>query len=41
LLASFAVDERVSPSEVRNNGSLFAKFVDLLEQNGIQRYWRD
>lgn len=41
LLASFALDENVSLSEVRNNKPLFDRFAELLDQNGIQRYWRN
>lgn len=41
LLASFAIDENVTPSEVRNDKNLFGKFTELLDENGIQRYWND
>lgn len=41
LLASFAIDENISPSEVRNDKNLFGKFAELLDENGIQRYWQD
>lgn len=39
LLASFALDENVALSEVRDNKPLFDRFAELLDQNGIQRYW--
>lgn len=40
LLVSFALDENVLPCEVRAEKSLFSRFAELLESNGIQRYWK-
>lgn len=41
ILASFVISERVSPSEVRNDKTLFNKFAELLKENGVERYWKD
>ena len=39
LLVAFALDNDVLPCGVRANRTLFDKFADFLQQNGIQRYW--
>ena len=41
LLSSFALSEHLAPSEVRENPAQFARFVSLLEANGVQRYWKE
>lgn len=41
LLAVFALEENVSTAEVHSDPKLFQSFAALLEQAGIQRYWKD
>ena len=39
LLASFAIDQGVTPAEVWENKELFDKLCLVLDKHGIQRYW--
>ena len=41
LLASFAITKGVRPTEVWEDGQLFAEFAALIEDRGIQRYWNE
>lgn len=41
LLAAFALDSNTIASEVWRNKRLFGQFCQLLEANGIQRYWKN
>ncbi len=41
LLAAFALDRKVTPKDVRQQKDLFDAFARLLEEKGIQRYWKE
>ena len=41
LLASFAIDEGVTPAEIWESKERFNRFAAELDYNGIQRYWNE
>lgn len=41
MLAVFALSENVKTEQVRSDAKLFGKFAKMIENAGIQRYWKE